>query len=225
MIPQRHRGATGADLDEFRWVRRPRQELARVVVAALLLVLSALAAQDPPAEWETSLFRSINELPRRLEWLLWPLQQMGMALAVGVGALILWWLVRHWRPPVGLLIGGWIVGWGSARLMKILFGRGRPGVLLDHVALGFDVPVDEFGFPSGHAVVAFVLATVFAPYLPLAWRRVLYSLAVIVCFARVFMGAHMPLDVVAGGAFGVLVGSVINLTVGIRSDRVPEEAQ
>ena len=41
-----------------------------------------------------------------------------------------------------------------------------------------------------------------------------WGLAAGVCVGRVFVGAHLPLDVVAGGAVGVAVGAVLDWALG-----------
>ena len=46
-------------------------------------------------------------------------------------------------------------------------------------------------------------------------RAVVVLLALAVALARVYLGAHNPLDVVGGIAVGVVVGSLINLAVGV----------
>lgn len=206
------------------WVRRWRLEGVRIVLALVVIALSTWATADPPHPWETDLFRILNDAPHQAEWVLWPAQQAGMALAIPVGAVILWFLVRHWRPPTALLAGGIIFGWGAAKLIKERVDRGRPGSLLADVNYGYDVPVDGFGYPSGHAVVVFTLATVFSPYLPRWLRWTAYAFAVLVCLTRVYVGAHMPLDVIGGAAFGVMIGSLVNLVAGIRTDRARPEA-
>ena len=49
---------------------------------------------------------------------------------------------------------------------------------------------------SGHAVISFGVATLLAPYLTRRWQVVAYLLAVLNITARVYLGAHNPLDVV-----------------------------
>ena len=80
------------------WVRRWRLDSLRAAVALVVLVVTTVLVLDPPAEWEVSLFRAANDLPRQAEWALWPLQQAGMALAIPAGAIVLFFIVRHWRP-------------------------------------------------------------------------------------------------------------------------------
>ena len=205
------------------WVRRWRLESFRIVLSFSALAVATVLTIEPPAGWEVSLFRVINDLPRQAQWVLWPLQQAGMAMAVPVGGVILWFLVRHWRPPVTLVLGGIVLGWAAAKAIKEIVGRARPPALLADVQLGFDVSVGGIGYPSGHAVVAFALAVVLSPYLTRWLRWGLYGLAVVVAFSRVYVGAHMPLDVVGGAAFGVLVGSAVCLVSGIRADRARPE--
>lgn len=207
------------DAGDIEWIRRTRVDGITLAVATAVLLVATLVTEKPPASWEVSLFRTINDLPRQAEWILWPLQQAGMALAVPVGAVVLWLVVRHWRPPVTLIAGGIVFGWGGAKLIKEWVDRGRPGSLLDDVSFGYDVPVDGFGYPSGHAVVVFTLATVFAPYVGRRTRWALYGLGILVVFSRIYMGAHMPLDVIGGAAYGIAIGAAINLTAGVRSDR------
>ncbi len=202
-------------------VRRMRWDGWRAVIGAAVFAISLWLISTPPPAWEESMFRAINNLPRLFEYLLLPVQQFGMMLAIPVGAAILWRIVREWVAPTGLFLGGMIFGWAAAKLIKEAVGRARPTALYGDIQLRFDTPTTGLGFPSGHAVVAFTLAVVLSPYMRPAYRWVLYGLAVATCIARVFNAAHMPLDVIGGAAYGAVVGSVINLLVGLSQDRAP----
>ncbi len=171
----------------------------------------------PP--WEEGIFRAINDFTHRFERGLWPLQQLGKALMIPVGALILWWLCRSWRPPLTLLIVSTLLGWGAANVIREIVGRDRPGSLLDDVRLGYDVPLSGVAFPSGHAIVVFTLIVVLAPYVTPRTVAAMAGLAIAVMVVRVYVGAHMPLDVVGGAGFGIVVGSVVNLIAGTNDRR------
>jgi undecaprenyl-diphosphatase len=60
-------------------------------------------------------------------------------------------------------------------------------------------------FPSGHAATSFACATVLSAFEP-RLRVPLYALAALIALSRTYVGVHFPLDVVAGAAWGLLVG-------------------
>ena len=97
--------------------------------------------------------------------------------------------------------------------------RERPASVVDDVIRRGDVSAAGKAFVSGHAIIAFGLATVMAPYLPPLGRRVVWGLAIAVCIARVYVGAHLPLDVMGGAAAGWAVGCLINLALGRAASR------
>jgi len=191
--------------------RSDLRSLLAIGIGLAALIIAGLAVQEPPADWEESIFRRLNELPHDVEPVLWVLQQMGSAIVLPIVAVVMWWRLRDWRPPTILVTAGFFLGWLAAKGIKAVVGRGRPGAILDDVVLGFDVPVAEIGFPSGHAVLAFTLATVLATYLSKAGRIVGFGIATLVGFTRIYVGAHLPLDVVGGAAYGVVIGELTNL--------------
>ncbi len=69
------------------------------------------------------------------------------------------------------------------------------------------VPPDQFSFPSGHTAAALALAVAWAPLLPPAVYPLIISLAVVVGYARMYLGVHYPLDVLAGASLGLVVGA------------------
>lgn len=210
--------------DPIVWVRRWRFETVRILISLVVLVIATVIAVRPLPGWEVNLFRVVNDLPRQAEWPMWVMQQAGMVFALPAGAIVLWFVVRNWRPPVALVAGGIVFGWTAARIIKAYVDRGRPGALLDDVLFGWRTPIETYGYLSGHAVVAVTLAVVLSPYMPRWLRWSLYGLAAVVCFSRMYMGAHFPLDVIGGAAFGVVIGSSVNLMSGLRLDKVQPEA-
>jgi undecaprenyl-diphosphatase len=103
--------------------------------------------------------------------------------------------------PVGALIA-----LGLNQPLGNLVGEARPYTLFPHT-LVLVARSQDFSFPSDHAVMA---GAVTAGVL-LNSRRlgVLTGLAALVlAFARVYVGAHFPLDVVAGLLFGAAVSTL-----------------
>jgi undecaprenyl-diphosphatase len=100
-----------------------------------------------------------------------------------------------------------------AKLVKEFVQRGRPQTLLEDVYI-FDIPDRGLGYVSGHSAVAVALATVASPFLGRRARRVAWTLAGLVCVARIYVGSHLPLDVVGGAALGWAAGALVLLVFG-----------
>jgi glycosyltransferase 2 family protein len=67
--------------------------------------------------------------------------------------------------------------------------------------------------------VAVALATVASPYLGRRARRVAWVLAGCVCLARMYVGSHLPFDVVGGAALGWAAGSLVLFVLGAPDPR------
>lgn len=196
----------------------PGRATLLVVAAALAVfaVTTVLALGDVPA-WEQWVFEAVNGLPGGLEWPLWLPMQFGAILAVPAVALLALVLWRRVSPAVGLLSAG-VAGWLLAKVVKSLVERPRPARLLDGVVLrGGEIGgggAEGLGYPSGHAAIAFGLATILAAFLPRRWRWVPVFCSLCVGFGRVYFGAHLPLDVIGGAAMGVALGAAVVWCVG-----------
>jgi glycosyltransferase 2 family protein len=191
--------------------RHPGDVLRLVVGLAILLGCMATVRPNDVGVLETDLFRLANDLPDALFPAFWVVMQGGNVLAVGVAAVVVAATRRFWLAA-NLAITG-IGVWLAARLIKDQVGRGRPNDLLPGVDLRGHHD-SGLGFVSGHAAVAVAIATLIAPYLGRRVRWVAVLLAALVCVSRLYVGAHLPLDVVGGAALGWAAGSLVHLLLG-----------
>jgi len=111
------------------------------------------------------------------------------------------------KPPLATTLITAATVWTAdlaAGLLKASAGRERPYDALEAAdpLLRWDV---GSSFPSGHAATSAAGAVVLA-YLLGRWGLWLGILAAAVCYSRVYIGVHYPLDVLAGALVGALVG-------------------
>ncbi len=103
--------------------------------------------------------------------------------------------------------GGALVG----QVLKRLLRRPRPNSRIH----GFEAVVhnpDAFSFPSGHTLAAVAMAVAWSGISP-GLGALMGAFAGLVALSRVYLGAHYPLDVAAGGFLGVLVGALARFIV------------
>ena len=127
-----------------------------------------------------------------------------------------WWLARRSGSPRAMAASLWApVGAVIAIALNQPLGRAvheaRPYTVFPH-ELVLVARTHDFSFPSDHAVMAGAVA---AGVLLVDRRLGLLTclLALLLAFARVFVGAHFPLDVEAGLLFGAAVSLVGYLLV------------
>lgn len=192
--------------------RRHAGDVVRVVVGTSVLAGSVAAArQDHLGRWEINLFRLLNELPSALAVPLTVLMQAGTLAAVAA-ATALALLARRRRLGRDLVTAG-ALAWLGARALKAVVGRGRPATLLPDVLIRGASP-PGLGFPSGHVAVAAALATAAAPHLSRRARRLAWCGVAVVAAARMYVGAHLPLDTTGGAALGWAMASALHLVWG-----------
>ena len=196
------------------WRRRRGDAIAAAAGLGVLLAGILVVRDGTVPGWEERLFDAINDLPGWLYPPLWPVQQLGV-LIVGPVVAIVAAVIRRFRLALAALIAT------AAKLVleqtvKTMVDRQRPATSLGgDVELRGDVPTHGESFPSGHAMLVAALAAVVAPYLPPRWRALPWVLVAIVLLARVYVGAHNPLDVICGAGLGLAIGSCINLALGV----------
>ena len=177
-----------------------------------VLVVAALTVRNGPVSGtEASIFRVINGTTVLPFVVVWPIMQLGNVLVVPLSALAAA-AMRRWLLAVELLLAGG----GTYLLAKVVKGlapRGRPSGLLSDVVIR-GAAAHGRGFVSGHAAVLAALATVAWPWLGRRGRIAAVSLVVLVSLARVYVGAHLPLDILGGAALGLAVGATVRLLLG-----------
>jgi membrane-associated phospholipid phosphatase len=208
----------------FVYVRR-RSDLARLGGAiAVLLLASAGVHSDRVDTPEREVFRVVNDLPLP-GWLyppIWLLMQFGNIGAVPAVALLAL-VTRRLRMALDMALAGGAI-YLVAKLVKEFVERGRPQTLLDDVHI-LGEAARGLGYVSGHSAVAVALAAVAAPYLPRWGRWIAWSLAVAVLLARMYVGAHLPLDVLGGGALGYAAAALVHLALGVPTEAEPDTRQ
>ncbi|MCU1427909.1 MAG: hypothetical protein JWL83_1909 [Actinomycetia bacterium] len=202
-----------------------RRNVCRVEVVAVLggsVVLAGswivvVVNHDVPG-WEQAIFERVNNLPDALWPVVWGPMQLG-SLAGSLVVVVVTFVVTRQRRLTLTALGGSQVAWWSAKAVKALVARGRPSALL--VDVKRREQATGVGYVSGHAAVAFALATVVAPSIPRAWRPGAFGLASVVAFARLYSSAHLPLDAVGGAGLGVLSGTVFRWAFGLGGEGLP----
>jgi membrane-associated phospholipid phosphatase len=196
----------------YRLEMQRRRNAVGMAVGVGALVGSAVLARRPRSQTEIRLFRAANELPAAAFPVIWTVMQYGTFGTVPLAATVAL-ACRRPRLALALAIGG-STSWVSAKAAKRLVVEGRPSSIVEGV-LQRGTEEGDLGFPSGHAAVSAAVTVIAWPDASSAWRAAIVGLCGLVPLGRMYVGAHMPLDLVGGSALGLAVGCAVNVA-GIR---------
>lgn len=153
---------------------------------------------------------NMSVYPKWLDRCMWLVTQLGNMLAALIAALLLFML--NYRGLAVQIILGTFTLWILVEIIKALSDRDRPFLTLDKTrVIGWREKGDSF--PSGHTTQTFFLTFLFIHHFQLGMgvSVVLYAIASVVGFTRIYVGAHYPRDVIAGIVLGSIWGILATL--------------
>jgi membrane-associated phospholipid phosphatase len=193
-------------------VARGLPDVALVVIGLVALLLASLPVDAREVSGaEAAVFGVLNGTTVLPFVVVWPVMQLGNVLVVPASALVAAGF-RQWWLALELLVAG-LGTYVAAKVVKGIWPRGRPDDLLADVVVRGAAALGR-GFVSGHAATLTALAVVAWPWLGRRGRIVVAVLVTVVCLSRVYVGAHLPLDVLGGAALGLAVGGAVRLVMG-----------
>jgi len=194
-------------------MRRRRIDALLMVAGMVVLFASTVLARRGVYRWEVVTFQAINDLPGGIRPFLWVLNQYGTAITIPVASAIAL-LFRRWLLALALAISG-VAVYVLAKVIKEFVGRGRPADFVEEVVERETFSSSSLGYPSGHAAVAWAITLILLVYVGRPWQIAAIVLAIVVPLVRMYVAAHLPLDLIGGAALGVAVASAVNLLFGV----------
>lgn len=193
-------------------VQRETREMPETAWGARLLKQAVLRRLGPVGKLDAGIFLAINSSPHP-KWLDTAAHKIAL------------WTNGGWYWAVGVLLARLLSVHGSTRALvevlpsvalstfaveyplKALFRRRRP--FIDVVrALVVGKKPGSWSFPSGHTASAFAGAWVLSTVWPKA-APLFFSVAGMVGFSRIYVGAHYPGDVTSGAFFGMALSELV----------------
>ena len=186
-------------------VSPPARRGRRLLKAAVLRRMGPLNALD------ARIYLAVNDAPHpgALDSLAWGLAIVATGGWIWVIGTLVAYLVRvpgSWLAIKRLLPSVVLATWIVEYPVKSFFRRRRPFARIVE-ALVIGKKPGSWSFPSGHTASSFASAWILASVWP---RRapVFFSLAGIVGFSRIYLGAHYPGDVASGAMAGTVLSEV-----------------
>jgi membrane-associated phospholipid phosphatase len=195
------------------FTHRPGDVVRAGIGLAVLVVCCVLVHEHVLRAAESSVLLFVNGWP---DWLFQPMRiaQFAGVIVMGPVAAFAAALLRQFRLAVALLAATGLKILLES-VVKMIVHRQRPGALEPDVILRGDVAHEGLSFVSGHAVLVTAMAALISPYLRGWWKAVPWAVAALNVLARLFLGAHFPLDLLGGAGLGLFIGAGLNAVIGV----------
>jgi undecaprenyl-diphosphatase len=197
--------------------RRRSYLVASAAGLALLVVCGAVAHSGKVGKVERDVFNAVNDLPDWLYRPMWVFQQFGNLLVAAVIGVVVLVLLRRPRLAIAVPVGV-VLKLLLERVVKQVVERARPDTTIGDVHLRGNVPTHGLSFVSGHSVISATIAMLLTAALPPRWRALPWVVVFLNSLARVYVGAHNPLDVIGGLGLGVFIGGLLVVVFDRRGD-------
>jgi membrane-associated phospholipid phosphatase len=190
-----------------------------VVSLVVFVVATLLAISGRPTGWEYTWFTSINSWPHGIEEFMETTTALGSIWAAAA-AVVIAFSVRFYRLAWRMALSTVAVA-GIVLVCKHLISRERP---FDLFTVAHErIAETGMGYPSAHAAIITVLMLSLLPYMSVKWRWIVPVFIGVVGLSRVYLGVHLPLDIIGGIAVGTAVVAAVrimpqNLRVLLRID-------